>query len=142
MAKSAEVLLRDVDAKIANKEGELADLRDFRTRLIQFAMQNGAHRNGSAPKRAYHRKQHDKRAPEALPQMRARNGKPGIGQAVVDFIRSNPGLPKKEAVLRLIDLKLTDKANPKKVYQTRIGQLLETKMLREEGSTNKLFVAE
>jgi hypothetical protein len=142
MAKSAEVLLRDVDAKIANREDELANLRDFRTRLIQFAMQNGAHRNGSAPRRAYHRKPHDKRAPEAVPRLRARNGKPGIGQAVVQFIQANPGLPKKEAILRLIDMKLTDRPNPKKIFQTRVGQLLESKALREEGDREKLFVNE
>ncbi len=139
MAKSAEVLLRDVDAKIATLKGQLADLQDFRTRLIRFAT-DGVHTNGSAPKRAYHRKQHDKHVTGSAPKLRAKNGKPGIGSAVVQFIRDHPGLPRKQAIMALVETGLSDKPNPKKVFQTRVGQLIDTKVLREEGENNKLFV--
>jgi hypothetical protein len=145
MAKSAEVLLRGVDADIARLEGELADLRDFRARLSRYAMRNGTHRNGTpaiVPKRAYHRKHHNKGAAETSSRPRARNGKPGIGATVLNWVRTHPGLPRKQVIQELAGMNLTDKRNPKKVFQTRVGQLLDTNELRKEGEGDRLFVNE
>jgi hypothetical protein len=139
--KKTKISLEDVAARIAALERQLDYERQvYQTLLDYTAKQNGAH--AVRVKRPYHRR--NQIPPSAtVPRLRLRSGKPGIGQAVLDLIRDHEGIAKRDAIAKLIEKGISDKPNPKKVFQTRIGQFLDRRngpILRAEGPDERLYL--
>jgi hypothetical protein len=59
----------------------------------------------------------------------ATNKRGGVTDAIVDYVRLEPGTPRAELLDRLARLDTVGFANPRKVYSTRIGQLIQDRRL-------------
>ena len=139
--KKTKISLEDVAARIEALEGQLGyERKVYQTLLDYTTKQNGVH--AVRVKRPYHRRNHTPPS-GTVPQLRPRNGKPGIGQAVLDLIRDHEGISKRDAIAKLLEKGISDKPNQKKVFQTRIGQFLDRRngpILRAEGPDERLYI--